>query len=380
MKRVDSNHQQYLFCSRISSNMPLGGLRYRIVLLAALVLLGLAPLSFAQTDSVPQLLEALHSKNSFIRIRGITELGDLKEQRGVEPLIAILQDKNVAIRGLAAKALGGIGDARAVEPLIAVLKTAKDANTRSLIVLALSELKDPRSIDVLTTALDDSAANVKTLAVTALGNIKDRRAVEALHGALNSKDPRVQADAVRVLALMNTPQVSPVGDPVRASSKQAQDHAAPPAANCLAFTILSIKSDQLKGKKDWADGTIGGIQSKVEEMMINRGFHLAKISEPVCFKVNIELVEAADITPLKDAIRSISRLEVAAILTISQGSGQQVFRKVVSGSAEIEYSGPNIYSIPTTDYGGGLQRAINDLSRKLAKDESFSNVLYNGQP
>jgi hypothetical protein len=200
------------------------GLHHGLGLCVALGLLGLAA-GFAQTDRVPQLLEDLHSKDGLVRVKALIALGQVKDPRAVEPLIVILQGKNVGARGLAAMALGNIGDARAVEPLIGALQTERDPNTKLLMVLALATLKDPRSIEVLTAALDDKAPKVRTMAATALGNIKDPRAAQALKGALNSEDPQVRAEAARVIARNNAPPGSREADPTRAEWEQTAKEA-----------------------------------------------------------------------------------------------------------------------------------------------------------
>jgi len=48
-------------------------------------------------------------------------LGELGDQRTVNPLVKALGDCDVIVRSIAAEALGKLGDARAVEPLIKAL-------------------------------------------------------------------------------------------------------------------------------------------------------------------------------------------------------------------------------------------------------------------
>ncbi len=56
-------------------------------------------------------------KDSLLASRAARALGDLKEERAIEPLIEALQDRNEDVRCAAARALGDIGDPRAEEPL-----------------------------------------------------------------------------------------------------------------------------------------------------------------------------------------------------------------------------------------------------------------------
>ena len=56
-------------------------------------------------------------KNPFLAGRAAKALGEIRDERAVEPLIEALQDMNEDVRCLAARSLGEIGDPRAEEPL-----------------------------------------------------------------------------------------------------------------------------------------------------------------------------------------------------------------------------------------------------------------------
>ena len=56
-------------------------------------------------------------KNPFLANRAARALGDLRDERAIEPLIGALEDQNDDVRCQAARALGEIGDPRAKEPL-----------------------------------------------------------------------------------------------------------------------------------------------------------------------------------------------------------------------------------------------------------------------
>ncbi len=70
----------------------------------------------------------------------INILGELKDERAIEPLIGLLKDENSQIRKEAAKALGKIGDLRALEPLITTLDD-QSSDVRDGAVIGLGELK-----------------------------------------------------------------------------------------------------------------------------------------------------------------------------------------------------------------------------------------------
>jgi HEAT repeat protein len=64
-----------------------------------------------------------------IRVKAINELGDIADNRAVEPLIQVLISDLATIRTAAAEALGKIGDVRAVRPLIYTMEDAENAPT-----------------------------------------------------------------------------------------------------------------------------------------------------------------------------------------------------------------------------------------------------------
>jgi HEAT repeat protein len=66
----------------------------------------------------------------------------IKDPRAVEPLIAALEDTDSSVRAKAASALGEIRDLRAVGALIAALKDT-DSSVRAEAASALGKIKDP---------------------------------------------------------------------------------------------------------------------------------------------------------------------------------------------------------------------------------------------
>lgn len=56
-------------------------------------------------------------------------LGNLKDQKAIQPLIQALQDENATVRSLAAHSLGELNDISAEEPLTQALKD-EDASVR----------------------------------------------------------------------------------------------------------------------------------------------------------------------------------------------------------------------------------------------------------
>ncbi|MDD5195212.1 MAG: HEAT repeat domain-containing protein [Candidatus Omnitrophica bacterium] len=177
--------------------------------------------------SVEPLIEALNvSKERVVRTNATLALGQLEDNRAIEPLIAtfkkednlfriytaealgqigkpaisylepILQDPDVRMREDAIMALGHIAmykrDLRAAEFLVFSLND-REASVRLQAALALFNIsnwyKPISAIDALIIALDDDNAQVQGYAAAALGNIGNIRVIQPLIGALKYNIP-----------------------------------------------------------------------------------------------------------------------------------------------------------------------------------------------
>ncbi len=71
--------------------------------------------------AVPKLIEALSSRDDFVKKQSILALGEIQDPLAVDPLIALLQDQDWLVRLTAAASLEKIGDLRgraAIKPLM----------------------------------------------------------------------------------------------------------------------------------------------------------------------------------------------------------------------------------------------------------------------
>jgi HEAT repeat protein len=173
--------------------------------------------SEANKNAVPKLIASLKDNNKNVRGQVAKVLGEIKDNRAVEPLCIYLHDIESSVREQAALALMNIKDTRSVEPLIGafvflnnyeVLKRAldtiepdwmrkevaknavplyisylkaNDEKYRLEAVKALGIIKDKSAVGPLILALkEDHYVNVKDLAAEALISINDSSAVEPL--------------------------------------------------------------------------------------------------------------------------------------------------------------------------------------------------------
>ncbi|MBI4650112.1 HEAT repeat domain-containing protein, partial [Candidatus Desantisbacteria bacterium] len=128
---------------------------------------------------VPFLIDELNDKESSIKENAAWILGKIKDKRAVDPLIAALNDKDTNVEMYAAEALGEIGDIKAIEPLHRVFRFS-----------ALSKIKDPEALNILTAILKDDlyGSNIRCEIADALGKAKEIQAIPALIETFKDKD------------------------------------------------------------------------------------------------------------------------------------------------------------------------------------------------
>lgn len=131
-----------------------------------------------------------------IRKAAIVALGKIKDERVLEPLIGQL--RNDEFNELATEALAELGQP-AVEKLVAALKD-KDENVRKQAVITLGRIKDPAAVDALIEMLKDKDWYIRLTAAAALENIHDERGREAIKSLLQDSDLVVKMRVERILA------------------------------------------------------------------------------------------------------------------------------------------------------------------------------------
>ena len=147
--------------------------------------------------AVLPLIEALKDKNEYVRGKVAKALGGIGDKRALEPLIECLKDKNSYVRGRSAKALGGIGDKRAIEPLIECLKD-KSLYVQEKAARALGQLKDKRAIEPLIEVFKVDDWVTRCQVSIALAHI-GKEAVLPLIEALKNENMGVRAFAASTL-------------------------------------------------------------------------------------------------------------------------------------------------------------------------------------
>jgi len=163
-------------------------------------------------DEVEIQIDLLKDPDWAVRREAAITLGEMGDERCVEPLVRALQDGDWQVREVAIEALGMVGSP-AVDPLI---KLCRSWDHRKAAIRALGKIKDERvldplinqlrsdefgedatdalvdlgspAVDKLVAALSDRDENTRKQAVIALGRIQDPAALDPLIEKLNDKD------------------------------------------------------------------------------------------------------------------------------------------------------------------------------------------------
>jgi HEAT repeat protein len=134
-------------------------------------------------------------------------LGKIPRQRVRDGLLPLLEEPEAQVRCMAAERLGHVGDAVAVEPLARALQD-HDPSVRKAAAWSLGTLGDPRAIPLLMNVLDDPNTARREDAVEKLGKAGkgDERVFQRLILELSASDAGVRARAAQVLGKTGDPR------------------------------------------------------------------------------------------------------------------------------------------------------------------------------
>ena len=163
-------------------------------------------------DEIDIQIDLLNDPDWVVRREAVITLGEMGDERCVEPIAKALRDGDWQVREVAIEAMGQIGSP-AVEML---LKLLRDWDVRKYAILALGKIRDERVLDPLMlqlridefkddainalvelgepavpkfiAALKDRDENIRKSAVLGLGRIKNSAAIDPLIEMLADKD------------------------------------------------------------------------------------------------------------------------------------------------------------------------------------------------
>ncbi|MBZ0316596.1 MAG: HEAT repeat domain-containing protein [Anaerolineae bacterium] len=146
------------------------------------------------SEAVESLLIKLNHPNEQIKIRVIMALGEITDDRIIEPLMQQLD--NQKLRPDAARALGNYARDDVIEKLVFLLQDT-NPNVRFGAVISLGAIRATSAIDALVVLVSDPDESVRINAISVLGRLGDAKVLSSLIGAL--QDPITRGLAVEAL-------------------------------------------------------------------------------------------------------------------------------------------------------------------------------------
>ena len=174
--------------------------------------------------SKPAVFAAMSSEDSVVAAEAAIALGRLYDDRAREALVTLVGSEEVDLRIRAAVSLARLRDVRAVPALLDTLRLAEDTYEREESVRWLGRLQDTSALEPLLAVLPEF--RYRTLGVIALGMLGDPRAFEPLTDILEWESHMSVRDAVcRALGQLGDLRALPLLIPVAA--REAELSAAP---------------------------------------------------------------------------------------------------------------------------------------------------------
>jgi len=150
-------------------------------------------------DEIDIQIDLLQDQDWVIRREAVITLGEMADERCVEPLVRCLRDGDWQVREAAVEALAEVGSP-AVESLV---KFLRDWDARKYVLRALGKINDERVLDPLISSLrNDEFKDDATRALVDLGS----PAVPKLIMALTDRDEFVRKQAILALGDIKDPQ------------------------------------------------------------------------------------------------------------------------------------------------------------------------------
>lgn len=161
-------------------------------------------------DEIDIQIDLLSDPDWVVRREAVITLGEMGDERCVEPLARTLRDGDWQVREVAIDAMGQVGSP-AVDTL---LKLLRDWEVRKYAIAALGKIRDERVLDPLMLQLRND--EFKDDAIDALVQLGEP-SVERLIGALRDKDENVRKCAVLALGRIKSshaidPLIEMLGD------------------------------------------------------------------------------------------------------------------------------------------------------------------------
>lgn len=171
--------------------------------------------------------------NTRVRYAAISQFASLGAQDPAKASAilrdSLLNDPEPDVQAAAADSIGALKLTDLYEDLQQVYHNTPEWLVKFSIVAALGELGDPRSFDLLKSALDSENELVKTAAVGSLGELGDDRALPLLIPFASDADWQIRYRVVQALGRLNGPEARPTLESL------AQDEFGPVAEEAKSY-------------------------------------------------------------------------------------------------------------------------------------------------
>jgi HEAT repeat protein len=177
--------------------------------------------------------QAIGDKSARVRYAAVSQLASLGNQDRALALIilrrCLLEDPEPDVQAAAADSIGALKLTEAFEDLQNLYRHTSEWLVQFSIVAALGELGDPRSFDLLESALTSENELVRTAAVGSLGELGDRRALPLLIPFASDRDWQIRYRVVQALSRIDDPQARAVleslaNDEMEPVAQEARSH------------------------------------------------------------------------------------------------------------------------------------------------------------
>lgn len=118
----------------------------------------------------------------------------------------LLEDPEPDVQAAAADALGALNLTDAYEDLEKLYQQTPEWLVKFSIIAALGELGDPRSFNLLETALQSDNGLIQTAAIGSLGELGDERAIPLLLPFVSNEDWQIRHRVTQALSRFNSPE------------------------------------------------------------------------------------------------------------------------------------------------------------------------------
>ncbi|MDX2215895.1 MAG: HEAT repeat domain-containing protein [Oculatellaceae cyanobacterium bins.114] len=171
--------------------------------------------------------------NARVRYAAISQLATLGQQDLHKSLTVLrdrlLNDPEADVQAAAADSIGALQLTEAFEDLQTLYQTSSEWLVQFSIIAALGELGDPRSFELLQSALESSNELIRTVAVGSLGELGDSRALPLLIPYASDQDSQIRYRVAQALGRLKHPQALAVlevlaKDEVETVAREAKVH------------------------------------------------------------------------------------------------------------------------------------------------------------